>query len=83
MIELAGDETTLSGIASSFSRVVGREVKYVQVPWDQFEQRMGHEMTIMFRWFEDVGYNVDISARREDYPKLLSFDRWLDTNWRA
>jgi uncharacterized protein YbjT (DUF2867 family) len=79
--ELAGDELSLGEIAQSFSRVSGREVRYEQVPWDQFEQQAGHEMTIMYRWFEDKGYSVDIPAVREQYPPLKTFDHWLGQNW--
>jgi hypothetical protein len=57
-------------------------VRYQQVPWDQFEQRAGHEMTVMYRWFEDNGYNVDLAGVRQEYPRLTSFNRWLEQNWR-
>jgi uncharacterized protein YbjT (DUF2867 family) len=80
--ELAGDELSMSELAETFSRVSGREVRYQQVPWDQFEQQAGHEMTVMYRWFEDNGYNVDIAGVRKQYPRLTSFNRWLEQNWK-
>ncbi len=79
--ELAGDELSMTELAETFSRVSGREVRYQQTPWDQFEQRAGHEMTVMYRWFENNGYSVDIGAVRQDYPQLTSFNRWLEENW--
>ncbi len=80
--ELAGDELSMSELAEAFSRVSGREVRYQQVPWDQFEQRAGHEMTVMYRWFEEKGYHVDIAGVRQEYPQLTSFHRWLEQNWK-
>ena len=80
--ELAGDELSMSELAEAFSRVSGREVRYQQVPWDRFEQQAGHEMTVMYRWFEDKGYNVDIAGVRQEYPRLTSFNRWLEQNWK-
>jgi uncharacterized protein YbjT (DUF2867 family) len=69
-IELAGDELTLQQVAETLSRVLGRSVKYIQVPWDQFRQNAGEEMTKMYRWFNDVGYHVDIANLRKEYPNL-------------
>jgi len=79
--ELAGDELSMTEIAQALSRASGREVRYQQVPWDQFERRAGHEMTIMYRWFESNGYNVDIAGVRQNYPPLTSFNRWLEQHW--
>ncbi len=81
VIELAGDEPTMAEIAQHFTRVSGHPVEYEQVPWEAFEKQMGHEMTIMYRWFQDHGYTVDIDARRAELPGLLTLDRWLDQNW--
>ncbi len=79
--ELAGDELSMAGLAEAFTRVSGREVRYQQVPWDQFEQKAGHEMTVMYRWFEDKGYDVDIAGVRREYPRLTGFNRWLEQTW--
>ena len=40
-IELAGDELTLTQVAAVLSRVLGRPVNYLQIPWDQFRERAG------------------------------------------
>jgi uncharacterized protein YbjT (DUF2867 family) len=74
-VDIAGDELSMTEIAEAFSRSVGREVRYRQVPWDAFEERAGHEITVMYRWFQDVGYHVDIPALRQELPSLTSFDR--------
>jgi len=81
VFELAGDELSMAEIADAFSRVSGRDVRYQQVPWDQFEQQAGHEMTVMYRWFEAHGYHVDIAGVREQYSGLTGFNRWLEQNW--
>jgi uncharacterized protein YbjT (DUF2867 family) len=80
-IELAGDEHSLSDTARILSGVAGREVRYQQIPWDQFEQRAGHEYAGMYRWFEDVGYHADISALRQEHPNMLTLERWSQTHW--
>ena len=83
-LELAGDELTMERTAELLTHVLHRSVKYVQVPWDQFGQQAGEEMTKMYRWFEDVGYDVDIGALRREFPFLARLDGVLhQQNWRA
>ncbi|MGH9620152.1 MAG: NmrA/HSCARG family protein [Bryobacteraceae bacterium] len=80
-IDIAGDELSMSGIAEAFTRAAGRPVAYQQIPWELFQQHAREEMTIMYRWFENTGYDVDISAIRSEYPNLTNFERWLNTHW--
>jgi uncharacterized protein YbjT (DUF2867 family) len=76
-VDLAGDEQSMIEIADTFSRVIGREVSYYQVPWDQFEEQVGEEGTLNFRWINDVGYEADIAALQQEYPELTTFERYL------
>jgi uncharacterized protein YbjT (DUF2867 family) len=83
-IELAGDELTMLQVAETLSRVLGRNVKYVQVPWEQFRQNAGEEMTKMYRWFQDVGYHVDIATLRKEYANLSTLEKALrQQDWAA
>jgi hypothetical protein len=47
------------------------------VPWEQFRKSAGEEMTKMYRWFNDVGYHVDILALRKEYPNLSTLEKVL------
>lgn len=76
-IDLAGDELSMSEVAGTFSRVLDRPVEYVQVPWDAFRKQAGEEVTAMYRWFEDEGYEVDIAALREIHPLLIHLEPFL------
>jgi uncharacterized protein YbjT (DUF2867 family) len=76
-VDLAGDEQSMTEIADTFGRVMGREVSYYQVPWDQFEEQMGEEVTVNYRWFNDVGYEADIAALQQEYLELTTFERYL------
>jgi uncharacterized protein YbjT (DUF2867 family) len=80
-MDIAGDELSMSDLARAFSRMSGREVQYRQVPWDEFEQRAGSNMTRMWRWFQENSLGADISECRREYPKLTTFERWLQTHW--
>lgn len=80
---LAGDELTMAEIAAAFSRITSHPVRYVQLPWDQFEKNAGHELTLMYRWFEAQDYRVDIDEVRREYPHTMGFNNWLETHWSA
>src|ERR687894_281917 len=76
-VDLAGDELTMPEIADTFSRVIGGQVDYFQTPWDQFEEQMGEEYTVMYRWFNDHGYEADVAGLRKEHPGLVSFEQYL------
>jgi uncharacterized protein YbjT (DUF2867 family) len=82
-VDLASDELSISGIADVLSRITNREVRYTQVPWDQFEAQAGRDYTVMYRWFEQVGYNADISALASEGVQLTRFEPWLRSHWEA
>ena len=71
-------------VAELLTRAAGRPVKYVQVPWEQFRQNAGEEMTKMYRWFNDVGYHVDMAGLRKEYPNLATLEKVLSQqDWTA
>ncbi|MDQ6708444.1 MAG: NmrA/HSCARG family protein [Acidobacteriota bacterium] len=75
--DLAGDELFMDQIAQTL------QASYSQIPWEDFEKQAGHEMALMYRWFQDVGYHADITAVRQELPGLMSFERWRNTYWPA
>ena len=81
-VDVAGDELSVQDIADALGRKVGRYVQYAQIPWDDFERQAGHAMRLMYHWLEDVGFQVDIAALRQEHPNMMSFERWLQSNWR-
>jgi uncharacterized protein YbjT (DUF2867 family) len=83
VFEIAGDDLSMEELALAFSRVLAREVRYVQTPWDEFEKKAGPEITRMYRWFEEQGYHVDISSVREEHPGLRSFGQWMNSYWHS
>ena len=81
-VDVAGDELTMPQVAETIGRVTGRDIGYHQVPWDQFRRAMGEDFTVMNRWFNDVGWEADISALRREYPELSTLERYLlDHGW--
>jgi uncharacterized protein YbjT (DUF2867 family) len=75
--EVASVEMTMPEIAAAFSHVLGKKVEYQQIPFEAFEQQAGEEVTIMFRWFENVGYTADFAQLKRDFPAPTDFESYL------
>jgi uncharacterized protein YbjT (DUF2867 family) len=80
--EVASVEMTMPEIAVAFSHVLGKTVAYQQIPFEAFEQQAGEEVTIMYRWFETVGYAADLAQLKRDFPAPSDFESYLrDRGW--
>jgi uncharacterized protein YbjT (DUF2867 family) len=81
-LEVTSVEMTMPEIAAAFSSVLGKSVEYQQIPFEAFEQQAGEEVTIMYRWFENVGYTADLAQLKREFSKLSDFDSYLrDRGW--
>ena len=81
-IEAASVEMTMPEIAAAFSHVLDKPVNYQPIPFEAFEQQAGEEVTIMFRWFENVGYIADLAQLQREFSGLTDFESYLrDQGW--
>jgi uncharacterized protein YbjT (DUF2867 family) len=80
-MEIAGDELSMHELTDALSLRIGRTVRYVQTPWDEFERQAGKEIATMFRWFEREGYHADLAAVRAEHAQTLGFAQWLNKFW--
>jgi len=80
-LEIAGSELTNVEAAKVFSRVLGKQVKFQRIPLPVVRLLLGKEFYAMFRWFNEAGYQADISALRREYPEihLHTLEEWLRT----
>jgi uncharacterized protein YbjT (DUF2867 family) len=78
-LEIAGNEMTNPEAAETFSRVLGRSVKFRKIPLPLVRLVLGREFYQMFRWFNDSGFKADIPALKKKYPEvhLLNLEDWL------
>lgn len=76
-IDIAGSSLTVEQQRDLFSRLLDRPVELRAIPWSDYEARSGAEMTVMMRWFDRVGYDVDVPELRADYPWMVEFEDYL------
>jgi uncharacterized protein YbjT (DUF2867 family) len=78
-LEIAGSELTNPETAATFSRVLGRPVKFRQLSLPIVRLVLGKEFYQMFRWFNRQGFRADIKELRRRYPevRLQTLEEWL------
>ena len=78
-LELAGSELTNPETAEVLTRVLGKPVKFQQLPMPLVRLVLGKEFYQMFRWFNQEGFKADIRDLRRRYPdaRLQTLEEWL------
>jgi len=79
-IDFAGDDLTMIEAATLLTKAMGRTIRFQEFPVDQAEATMGHDLALMFKWFNDVGYAIDIPALQQKFGiPLTTFTEWMTT----
>ncbi len=59
---------------------MGRPIRFQEFPLEQAEGALGHDFAVMFRWFNEVGYAIDIPKLKQQYGiPLTTFAEWAKT----
>ena len=85
-VELASDNISGAEIAQTLSEVIGRPIRYIQVPMEQIRKRRGEEIAKMYQNYEDNPYTIDIAALHAQYTAVQwhTFQQWAQTlDWRT
>ena len=72
----AGDELTMTEVATLLSSTLGRNVTYEPTPIELVRTRMP-ELALMYEWFVRIGYDAEIQSLRRLRPQLMNFETWL------
>jgi uncharacterized protein YbjT (DUF2867 family) len=82
-IEIAGDSLTIPGALGLISEATGHAIRYEQLPDNRLEEAVGSDMARMFRWFNTVGYRVDIPELEKLWgiPMTLFHAFAFGTSW--
>jgi uncharacterized protein YbjT (DUF2867 family) len=84
-IDVASDDLTGAHAAAILAKVLGKPIKYFQVPLEEI-RKMSEDLVIMYEWFERVGYHLDIAALHGEYPEVgwHTYEGWArEQDWEA
>jgi uncharacterized protein YbjT (DUF2867 family) len=78
-LEIGGSELTNPETAKTFGRVLGKPVKFQQLPMPLVRVVLGKELYQMFRWLNQEGFRADIKELRRCYPEVhfQTLEEWL------
>ena len=78
-VEIASDELTSAASAVVLSQLLDRPVEHFEVPMEQI-RAFSEDFAVMYEWFIETGYSVDIDGLRTAYP-VVGWHRFAD--WAA
>jgi uncharacterized protein YbjT (DUF2867 family) len=80
-LEIAGDEMTMAQTTEVFSKVMGRPVRYMEMPLAQMRS-FDANLAALCEWLIREGYQADMPALRAAYPDATTLETWLrKTGW--
>jgi uncharacterized protein YbjT (DUF2867 family) len=77
-IELAGDEMTFPEALAQISKLSGKTLTYQIIPVEGSDKIMGRDVALMYKWFDEVGYNPNIPELINKYGvPIMRFTEYL------
>lgn len=77
IMPLTGEVSSMTEIAETFSRVLGREIRYERMDWDTCIQQQGEELTAMYRYFDTFGMDGDPRYLKRWHADALPLEAFL------
>lgn len=76
-IEIASDEITGKESSDILSRVIGKPIEYQELSYEDIAS-MGDDFVNMYKWFNDVGYDIELSMLHKKYSEIdwHKFEDW-------
>ncbi len=82
-IDIASDNISGKESAVIFSQIFGFKINYYEQKYEDIAA-LGEDMVLMYKWFNEVGYNIDIDELYRMYPEIgwLRFEDWAkEQDW--
>ncbi|MEM6559587.1 MAG: NmrA/HSCARG family protein [Myxococcota bacterium] len=74
---LAGDVSTMEQLTKTIGEVVGRELTYQQMSWDEARAQQGEELMLMYRAFDTFGMDGSPYFLRRWLGEATDFESYL------
>jgi len=75
-LDLAGEVTTPAAMAEALEQAIGSPIRHHRPPFEAVE-RHSTDLALMFRYFTEVGMDVDVPALHASLPEI-SWTRYAD-----
>ncbi|WP_165390328.1 NmrA/HSCARG family protein [Thalassococcus sp. S3] len=74
---ITGDISTMKEVAATLERVMGRDVAYNRVSYEEAEKAMGEELMLMFKSFDYIGMDGSPYNLRQWLGEITDFETYL------
>jgi len=79
---IAGQRISYAEVAAAMSRVLGRPVRYQQIPWEEYTASAAPTAIARESWYLENSDPVDVEALQREYPWLMTLEAYLtDVGW--
>jgi len=84
-ITIGSEEMDMQQVATTFSQVLGKEIKYQKLPLFIVRLIMGKNLYKMFKWINknDPIFIKDLESFKKEYPGLTRLKQWVTINFPA
>lgn len=84
-MNLAAEQMDGEQLAATYSKVMGRKIKFQQLPRLITRLVMGRDLAKMFRWLDnnDPSFVKDLQAFKNEFPGMLSLEEWIKTHFKT
>jgi len=81
-LNLAGQRIAYADIAATMSRVMGYEVRYEQIPWDEYAASATPTAVAREQWFMANPVAIDLDVLHREFPGFMTIEDYLiSTGW--
>ncbi|WP_227272373.1 NmrA/HSCARG family protein [Roseobacter weihaiensis] len=74
---ITADISTMTEVAETLGRVLGRDVEYRRTSYEEAEQAMGEELMLMFKSFDELGMDGTPQNLRQWLGEITDFETYL------
>ncbi len=84
-INIGAEQMDMQHVAAIFSKVMGKEIKYQQLPGLITRLVMGSDLSKMFKWINhnDALFIKDLDTLKKEFPGMLSLEDWIRKNFNS
>ena len=76
-LNLAGQRISFADLAATMGRALGREVRYEQIPWDEYTATATPTAISREQWFMANPVPIDLDALHREFPGLMTVEEYL------
>jgi uncharacterized protein YbjT (DUF2867 family) len=76
-LNLAGQRISYADIAATMERVLGREVRYEQIPWEEYSSTATPMAVSREQWFMANPVPIDLDGLHREFPGFMTIEEYL------